>query len=286
MEGNEIVSDEYFIGVESGQIEIDANDDAIHSDGEIGIAGGNLLIASGDDGVHAEALLTVTGGEIEVTKCYEGLEAAKVEIGGGKIAVTAVDDGINAADGTTLPMGQANPNCHIIISGGETEVGASGDGVDSNGSILMTGGTLVVFGPTANDNAALDADGGILMNGGYLFAVGSMGMVETPASNSGQNVLSYAQNRSVTAGTVLSLTEENGSPLWSITVKKTCQSVIVSCPELVSGKSFKLYGGDDELCAFTVTQTITLVGSAGNMGNPNGAPPGGFGGGFGRPARP
>ena len=107
-DGNEIVSDEYLIGIEGGEIKINANDDAVHSDGKIEISGGTLDIASGDDGVHAEALLTVSGGNISVSKCYEGLEAAKVEIGGGEITVSSVDDGLNAADGTTLPMGQAN----------------------------------------------------------------------------------------------------------------------------------------------------------------------------------
>ena len=280
-DGNEIVSDEYFIGIAGGKIEIDANDDAIHSDGKIEIVGGTLDISSGDDGVHAEALLTVSGGEISVKKCYEGLEAAKVEIAGGTISVVSVDDGINAADGTTLPMGQANPNCHIIIAGGDIEVSAQGDGVDSNGSIRMTGGKLVVFGPTAGDNAALDADGGILVDGGYLFAVGPIGMVETPASNSKQNVLSYAQNQAIAANTNLSLTDGDGNAIFSIRIGKACQSVIVSCPELETGKSFKLFGGDTELCAFTVSSVITTVGSMGNMGNPGGTPPRGPGGGFG-----
>ena len=145
----------------------------------------------------------------------------------------------------------------------------------------MTGGTLVVFGPTAGDNAALDADGGILMDGGSLFAVGPLGMVETPASNSKQNVLSYAQNQAIAANTVLSLTDEEGTPIFSVTVKKSCRSVIVSCPQLATGKSFKLYGGDTQLCAFAVSAVITSIGSQGHMGNPGGTPPGGFGGGFG-----
>ena len=278
-EGSEIVSDLYFIGIEGGTVTVNANDDAIHSDGEIEISGGTLDIASGDDAVHAESLLTVSGGEITVTKCYEGLEAAKLEISGGTVDVVSVDDGLNAADGTTLPMGQANQNCHLIISGGNICVDAEGDGVDSNGSIRMTGGTLVVYGPTRADNAALDADGGILIDGGYLFAVGPLGMVETPASNSAQNVVSFAQNQSISSGTNLSLTDAEGNTIASITTRKACQSVIISCPELTAGSGYKIYGGDTELCSFTVSGTITTVGSSGGMGNPGGMPPGGGHGG-------
>lgn len=279
--GAELISDGYFIGIESGTVTVNANDDAIHSDGEILISGGTLDITAGDDAVHAESLLTVAGGQIKVNRCYEGLEAAKVEIKGGTVDVTSTDDGINGADGTSLPMGQANGNCHIILSGGDIRVNAEGDGVDSNGTILMTGGSLVVFGPTRSDNAALDADGGILINGGYLCALGPLGMVETPGSNSTQNVLSFAQNKSIAAGTNLSLTDADGQAILSVTTLKACQSVIFSCPELVTGKSFKVYGGDSELCSFTVSGTITSVGSSSGMGNPGGMPPGGFGGGHG-----
>lgn len=272
---NEISDGDYFIGIEGGNITINANDDAIHSNSELQISGGTISIASGDDGVHADKLLCITGGEIEISRSYEGVEAAKVEIGGGKITITSVDDGINAADGTNNPPGQANNNCHIIISGGEIQVNASGDGIDSNGSILMTGGIVLVAGPTTSYDAALDADGSIVVNGGYLVACGALGMVETPASNSGQNVLSYAQSQQISAGTNLSLTTSSGDIILTYTTVKVCQSVIISCPELANGSSYKLYGGDTELCSFTVTQTITQVGSLGNMGNPGGMPGGG-----------
>ena len=65
-------------------------------------------------------------------------------------------------------------------------IGSEGDGVDSNGTILISGGELYIAGSGNSADAALDADGGILINGGYVFAAGSLGMVETPASNSSQ----------------------------------------------------------------------------------------------------
>ncbi len=283
---HEIASDEYYIGIEGGTVTVNANDDAIHSDGEIAVSGGTIAIAAGDDALHAEELLTVSGGEISVERCYEGLEAAKVEIGGGTIAVTSADDGINAADGTTQYGENSNPNCHIIISGGRITVDAEGDGVDSNGTMLMTAGTLFVYGPTREGNAALDTNGGFLMNGGYLFAVGPYGMVEAPAVNSEQYVVSFVQNTSIAAGANLSLTDGDGKAIFSMTALKQCRSVIISCPELTAGGSYKIYGGDSELCSFTVNSRITSVGSSGGMGTPGGTPPGGFGGPGGPGSRP
>ncbi len=274
-----VTEGDYSIIIEGGTFTIDSTDDAIHANsGNLSVSGGTFTISTYDDALTSDVLTKITGGNITVTKCYEGIEGGYVEIEGGSVDITASDDGINAASDDTSVVE------HILIRGGNICVDAEGDGVDSNGSINMTGGTLVVFGPTSGANASLDADRGILIDGGYLFAVGPLGMVETPASNSKQNVLSYAQNQRISANTVLSLTKEDGTPLFYITVEKACQSVIVSCPELVTGESFKLYGGDTQLCAFTVSNVITSVGSQGNMGNPGGTPPGGGtrpGGGFG-----
>ncbi len=269
-----VTEGDYSIIIESGTFTIDSTDDAVHANsGNLSVGGGTFTISTFDDALTSDNLTKITGGEITVTKSYEGVEGGYVEIAGGTINITASDDGINAASDDTRVTE------HIIISGGDISVNAEGDGVDSNGSIHMTGGTLIVFGPTSGENSALDADRGIVIDGGNLFAVGPLGMVETPANNSKQNVLSYAQNQRISANTVLSLTNEEGTPIFSVTVAKNCQSVIVSCPELAMGKSFKLYGGDTELCAFTVSSVITSVGSQGNMGNPSGMPPGGFGGG-------
>lgn len=79
-------------------------------------------------------------------------------------------------------------------------IGSEGDGVDSNGTILISGGELYIAGSGNSTDAALDADGGILINGGYVFAAGSLGMVETPASNSSQYCVSFARNTSISAG--------------------------------------------------------------------------------------
>ena len=278
----ELANADYLILIENGDIKINANDDAVHSDSEIVLAGGTLQIKTGDDGIHAKNLLLAAGGNVTISKCYEGVEAAKIQISGGKYDITSVDDGINAADGTQNRPGSANTNCHLIISGGEITVNAAGDGLDSNGTILMTGGTVFVAGPTSGADAALDSDGGIIVDGGYLFAVGSLGMVETPANNSKQYVVSFARNSAMSAGTVLSLTKDDEN-LFTFTSPKVCQSVIISCPELKNGESYAIYGGDSELCTFTVSSIITTVGSAGGIGNPGGRPPmgGGPGGGFG-----
>ncbi len=282
---------DYLIYITGGDIDINSNDDAVHSNGQIIMTAGTLHVATGDDGMHADKLMKISGGDIEIERCYEGVEAAKVEISGGDLSVTSADDGINGADGTSNRPGSGNSNCHIIISGGNVYVDAKGDGVDSNGAMLISGGSMYISGSTSGADAALDADGTIWVNGGYVFACGAYGMVETPASSSEQNVVSFTYSTSggsyIQAGETLYLTDTDENTIMYFTVPKNCQSVIVSAPELANGSSYCIYGDGTQLCDFTVSSTITTVGSSASVssGSPGGSMPSGGGGsnrGFGR----
>ncbi|MCD8308195.1 MAG: carbohydrate-binding domain-containing protein [Clostridia bacterium] len=157
---------DYLIYITGGDIDINSNDDAVHSNGQIIMTAGTLHATTGDDGMHADKLMKISGGDIDIERCYEGIESAKVEISGGNISVMSSDDGINGADGTSNRPGSANSGCHIIISGGNVYVDAGGDGVDSNGTMLISGGSMYISGSASGDNAALDADGSIWVNGG------------------------------------------------------------------------------------------------------------------------
>ena len=271
-----VTEGDYLIAIVGGTYNIDSTDDAIHTNsGSVYIEGGTYNISTCDDAITSDILTKITDGDITIKTCYEGIEGAYVEIGGGKIDLTASDDGINAASD------DRSVTEHIIISGGNITVDAGGDGIDSNGSILISGGTVTVHGPTTGRDAGLDADSGIVITGGTVFVTSTLGMVETPSTNSTQYVISYAHQSTVSAGSTITLTDDNGNALVSVEVKKNCQSVIISCPQMQKGETYKIYGGDTLMTSFTVSSIITTVGSSG--GNfPGGGFPGGPGG---RPGR-
>lgn len=268
----------YFIVIDGARVKIDSSDDAIHTNsGNVLIKGGTLDLTTLDDGIHADELVKIDGGEITVNGSYEGIEGAYVEIGGGTIYITASDDGINAASD------DESVNEHIIISGGTITVDASGDGLDSNGTIYVTGGTLIVYGPTTGADTGLDADGGILIDGGNVFVASSKEMLEIPASNSKSNVLVYGVN-TVPAGSEIILTNADGGEMVRITLKKQAQAIILSTPELATNGTYSLYADENLLASFSVTGTITAIGVRSNGGRggqpaqPGGAQPGGQGG--------
>lgn len=268
----------YFIVIDGARVKINSSDDAIHTNsGNVLIKGGTLDLTTLDDGIHADELVKIDGGEITVNGSCEGIEGAYVEIGGGTIYITASDDGINAASD------DESVNEHIIISGGTITVDASGDGLDSNGTIYVTGGTLIVYGPATGADTGLDADGGILIDGGNVFVASSREMLEIPASNSKSNVLVYGAN-TVAAGSEIILTNADGGEMVRITLKKQAQAIILSTPELATNGTYSLYADENLLASFSVTGTITAIGVRSNGGRggqpaqPGGAQPGGQGG--------
>ena len=238
--------------ITGGTIVVDAADDAVHANESITISGGVLQLASGDDGVHADATLQIDGGTITVSKSYEGLESAVIVINAGDIQVTASDDGINVAggaDGSAVNgrPGQnqfaASSDYRLTINGGTIVVNALGDGLDANGWIEMTGGVVIVNGPTANNNGALDYDGGFSITGGTLVAAGSAGMAQAPDTTSTQNSLLYTFAATQPAETMVHIEDAAGNSLLTFTPTHDFQSIVLSSPALTDGATYTVYTG-------------------------------------------
>ena len=245
-------------------ITINSTDDAIHTNsGNTLIENGTFVIDTYDDGITSDILTQINGGDIKINTCYEGFEGAYVKINDGTIVIKSSDDAINAAsDDTSIKE-------YIIINGGTITVFAEGDGLDSNGSILITDGTIYCFGPTSGADGALDADTGIIIQGGTLFASSSLGMVETPSQNSTSYILSYAQNSTIQSGSTLTIKNSNEETIFEVTIQKDCQSIIISLPEFELNGSYKIYVDDTETSSFTISSIITSIGSS-QGGNFNG----------------
>ena len=151
------------ITVSGGSYQIDALDDAIHTNGSVLISGGDFTLTSRDDGIHANERIEISGGTLDIT-AYEGIEATCVLISGGEITIAASDDGINAArkSGSYAPAVEISGGTLTITMGpGDT------DGVDSNGSILISGGTVSISG-----QSAFDYDGSAALSGGTVYVNG------------------------------------------------------------------------------------------------------------------
>ncbi len=177
------------IDISGGSVTIESHDDAIHANGDVTlengsnglgnviISGGDLSLKSDDDGVHADYKLDITGGAIKVLSSYEGFEGNIITIDGGTSEIRSSDDGINAAENSETPC--------IYFKSGTVYLNADGDGIDSNGSIEMSGGNVIALGPTNGGNGVLDFDRSFSMSGGNLLAIGASGMDQKPSLSTG-----------------------------------------------------------------------------------------------------
>ena len=160
--------------------------DAINAEASLTILSGDLTIDAGDDAVHSDYYLTIgaagtDGPTITVNSCSEGLEAADLSIAGGHITIHAGDDCLNAANSDLTGYAFT-----LSISGGTLVMDTtSGDGIDSNGTLSISGGTVVVWANSTADNQPLDADGTLSITGGTVLAAGgSAGMGITLSGDS------------------------------------------------------------------------------------------------------
>ncbi len=187
------------ITVNKGTSVIYASDDAIHANygdvlesgnkgvGNITVNDGVIQIASGDDGLHADNTLNVNGGKVIVTNAEEGFEANYINITGGSSYIYGSDDGVNCSK-------KSFNNCAFSMSGGYLDVAVKSgdtDGIDSNGSFTLSGGTIVTRGAPGtsgnNMSTGLDVDGTISMTGGTLIAFN--GLEKSPSTS---NTIKYA----------------------------------------------------------------------------------------------
>ena len=290
------------VAISGGTFTINAQDDGIHSDGDVMLSGGNISISSADDGVHANDKLDITGGELVIAKSYEGLEATEISIYDGVVVINSSDDGMNASGGndentntSTRPGGDMfeSSNGAIAISGGYLIIHAEGDGIDANGSIEMSGGVVLVDGPSRGGNGSMDYNSTASITGGVFIALGTRDMAQNFKSAT-QGSFLLSSSGSFSAGTLISVCDEKGNVIAAFRSTKTFNCVTVSAPELKQGETYTLYknanvdGLDENGFAHNTTQTggetcgtVTLssliTGSGSSMG--------GFPGGGGRPPR-
>lgn len=285
------------IEILDGKYTINSADDSIHSNNTLDISGGTFIINSGDDGIHADSMINIKGGSINIIESYEGIESAVINISDGDVNVKASDDGINVAggnDGSSVNGRErsdafASSGDYILnITGGNVYLDSDGDGLDSNGSIYMSGGTVVVNGPTSNGNGALDYNQTFEISGGLLIAAGSSGMAQAPSETSTQNslLINYSQKQS--AGTLVNITDDSGNSIITFMPKKEYQTLVVSSPDLKLDSTYQLYYGgtaDDmgnsgtKLTDFTISKAVLSISDNGEEVTVRGfGQQGGFGG--------
>lgn len=256
--------------ISGGSITIDAQDDALHTDGDMTISGGECILSTGDDGAHADLSLTVLDGKITVLTSYEGLEANQITLAGGDLDITASDDGINANGGSdgfsggfgggrggmggsfggrrndtnnqggdmTPPDGNAPSGNPPTMPGQDAaDSTTTDDTTDKQPVLLITGGKITVNA----DGDGLDSNGNLRVEGGDITingpSNGGNGAIDIGTENGGTGFIS--------GGTLIAL--------GTSSMAENFGSTSTQCAFLVTMNSFG------------AGETITITDSQGNV---------------------
>lgn len=251
---------------------------------DIDISGGDITIVSSDDGLNAAGGNDASGEEADSgktglseqevmeegemptapagTEMEEGerpTAPAGAEIAEGEMPAAPVGEEMAGGEMPAAPDGtemqreaisgggdamETEEDAWIQISGGILHVNASGDGIDSNGFIYITGGETYISGPTTGGNGNIDYGIEAVLNGGIFVAAGTSDMVQNFSSSSTQGIVLVTVGTQA-SGSEITLTDSSQEELLSWINAKQYNAVLISCPEIVQGQTYTLTAGTD-----------------------------------------
>ena len=217
------------------------------------------------DGVHINCETNAAIYVREADKVFITLaENSSNTLGGGN-EYTQIDD--NTVDGVIFSKSD-------LVCNGTGSLTIEADykhGIVSKDDLVITGGTTIVYGPTSDGDSALDYDGSAIVTGGTLAAIGSAGMTESFDEASTQPVITYYCTETQSADTTITLTDSDGSALFTVTPEKAYASIVLTCPEMKLDATYTLAVGTDNE-EITLTDIITTAGtrSVKTMSDPEG----------------
>lgn len=210
-----------------------------------------------DGGVQGTGVLSITAEN-------EGLDTElHLTINGGTIDIRSGNDGINTNE-DHVSVTTVNGGTLRVQVTGET---GEGDGIDSNGWLVINGGTVTAMACSGSMDSGLDADEGILINGGSVLATGNM---YDRIDSGGQACAVFSFARRQAGGTALTLRNSGGSPVAEWTPDNDFTCLVYSAPDLVPG-DYTLWQGETQLEGGTF-QNRGGPGMAGNGRPPEGMP--------------
>ena len=265
------------IRIGGGSLSITCGQDGLHTDGDdenaekgwIVMQNGTLTIQSADDAVHAATSISIEGGTVQIPRSHEGLEGQQILISGGDISIVADDDGINTSGGKDGSgannddwgavgwgrggkMGggdnEVQEGVLLSISGGRVDVQSGGDGLDSNGSMAISGGFITVSGPTNSGDVPVDYNGTGPITGGTVIATGvGTKMLQGFDATSTQSSTIQMLGQLHQPGEVITIADSAGQVLAEYTPSNAYQLVIFSVPGVNNGDTLTLTCGTEVL---------------------------------------
>lgn len=277
-----------WVRLSGGTVNISADDDGFKAERVLEISGGTLNITQANEGIEGQ-YINILDGTVNVTSSDDGINASysttstSTESASTSTMQTAQRNQAaqgntgqgNAAQGGQPPAGGGAGggmgggtfevvDATINISGGTVTVNAKGDGIDSNGTATLSGGTVIVYGPFTGGNTSLDTNGDLLLNGATVTAANSGDMFEAPSTNSTSGYLKISNVSNLSAGTTAQVTDSSGNVVANYKVTNSSTAlIVVSSSKITKGESYTVYTTTDsvDVSSTTLASNATLLGS-------------------------
>ena len=267
LEGENTVTGSYVAKIfkdKDGEKKLWKQDGAIYSYMSLNVYGpGSLTLNADNEGLDTELHLTVNGGDITILSGNDGINTNE-----DNVSVTTINAG-------TLR----------IVAG----LGAEGDGIDSNGYLVINGGTVISAAKPHSDSG-LDSSCGSFIHGGTVVALGAaMDWAESDSEQVTMN-LQFSQHQNG----ALCITGEDGAEVFSFDpatdpvlkeYDRGYQGVVVSCPAFRVDDSYEVSVGGTKMM-YTSTDVMRGPGGFGGFGGGKGQHPQGGMPAFGEGERP
>ena len=264
--GDDAFHAETKLTVDDGAVNVTSCNEGYEAE-KIYVNGGDTHIVASDDGVNASVADLSDDADADTVSSTlpnggtpgapgKGGGAATPDAGGqapaGAQQGGQAPDAVGAQQGGSAPeppagdnaggMGQADSNCLIQINGGYLVVDSVGDAIDSNGNVEVTGGVLLVSGPTSDGDGTFDYDGSATVSGGTVLMVGSTGMAQNFTSGTQAFAMTSASGE---AGQSVCVVDGGGNAVASFTATKRFGMVLASSSAFAEGGEYTLVIGGE-----------------------------------------
>ncbi len=229
-------------------------DGAFYSRRSMNIYGdtGVLNVSADNEGIGTEMHLTIEGGNINI---FSG------------------NDGINVNEDEVSVFTMNGGKLNITVTGESGE----GDGIDSNGWLVVNGGTITSAACGTSMDSGLDSDMGIYLNGGTIVSTGNM--LDHIEAGGQPHALFTAQQR-LSGGQTYTAKDSKENIIIEATPENDFQMLVVSADNMQENEAYTLWAGDTKVAD---SGEGGMMGMPGMPGGRPGGRPGGAPGEFGPP---
>lgn len=290
------------IEIKGGSLTLNSEyEKGISAHGNLTVSNSDTIInvIKSTEGLESKNILTINDGTIKIVASDDGINATGGKsgemMGGGFQTGTKLMDGTNTgeknfadinapqtgrgnrgdmpnmtppvadgniAGGNRDNMGIGNTSDCLIIEGGNIEVSAKDDCLDSNGNLVIKGGTIKAIkenGSFTGNNSVFDPDGKLSISAGVtLVLAGSSGTQGN--MNISQNTITIYGEKTHTAGESIVLKDENGDVVTEYTPDGSYSAVLITSPYIETGKIYTVSLGT-EIKEVSISSQNTVIGT-------------------------